>query len=70
MGQVIVKIQAIMSKQGIASLSELSEVTGIRRAALSELANGKRDRVQLEHIARILEAFNIKDMNEILSYEE
>jgi DNA-binding Xre family transcriptional regulator len=67
--KVVVKLQSIMEKNGITSLVQLSEVTGIRRAALSAIANGKRDRIQLEHIERIAAALNIDDMNEIIGFE-
>lgn len=69
MKKVVVKLQSIMEKNGITSLVQLSEVTGIRRAALSAIANGKRDRIQLEHIERIAAALNIDDMNEIIGFE-
>ncbi|WP_059104272.1 helix-turn-helix domain-containing protein [Shouchella shacheensis] len=44
--------------------------TGIRRAALSELASGKRERIQFEHIEKIADALEIEDMNEILKFVE
>lgn len=64
--KLIIKIEEIAKKSGNLSLSELSELTGVRRATLSELANGKRRRIEFAHIERIAEALNIKDIREII----
>lgn len=48
------------------SITQLHIKTGIRRATLSELANGKRQRVQLDHLSKIAEALDITDMNVLL----
>ncbi|MGO3170121.1 MAG: helix-turn-helix domain-containing protein [Bavariicoccus seileri] len=52
------------------SITQLHIKTGIRRATLSELASGKRQRIQLEHIDRIVNALDIKDMNDLFHIEE
>ncbi|MBY7144541.1 helix-turn-helix transcriptional regulator [Virgibacillus sp. NKC19-3] len=49
------------------SINQLHLLTGIRRATLSELASGKRQRVQLEHIEKIADALEIDDINEIIT---
>ncbi|MBY7144591.1 helix-turn-helix transcriptional regulator [Virgibacillus sp. NKC19-3] len=49
------------------SINQLHLLTGIRRATLSELASGKRQRVQLEHIEKIAGALEIGDINEIIT---
>ncbi|OIJ14285.1 MULTISPECIES: helix-turn-helix domain-containing protein [Anaerobacillus] len=51
------------------SIHQLHLITGIRRATLSELANGKRQRIQFEHIEKIANALNIDDINDILRLE-
>jgi DNA-binding Xre family transcriptional regulator len=48
------------------SIHQLHLKTGIRRATLSELANGKRQRIQFDHIEKIANALEIDDINEIL----
>lgn len=50
------------------SINQLHLFTGIRRATLSEIANGKRQRIQLEHIDKIANALCIKDINEIVTF--
>ncbi|WP_163583224.1 helix-turn-helix domain-containing protein [Gracilibacillus saliphilus] len=52
------------------SLNQLHLITGVRRATLSEMANGKRQRIQLEHIEKIANALEISDINEIITIKE
>ncbi|ENH95513.1 XRE family transcriptional regulator [Gracilibacillus halophilus YIM-C55.5] len=52
------------------SLHQLHLLTGVRRATLSELANGKRQRIQLEHIEKIANALDIHDINQIITIQE
>lgn len=66
--RVIVKINEIIEKQGI-SLRELSRLTDIRHATLSELANRKRQNINFGHIERIADAFEITDIREIIDLE-
>lgn len=51
------------------SLRELSRKTDIGHARLSELANGKKQRIQIDHILRIAEAFDITDIRQIMTIE-
>ncbi|WP_025689949.1 helix-turn-helix domain-containing protein [Paenibacillus zanthoxyli] len=48
------------------SLRELSRLSDVRHAALSELANGKRESISFSHIERIAEALKIRDIREII----
>jgi len=63
--KVVVKIPELLQKHGI-SLRELSRLTDIRHAALSELSNGKRQNINFRHIEKIAEALHIDDLREIL----
>ncbi|WP_368654116.1 helix-turn-helix domain-containing protein [Ornithinibacillus sp. 4-3] len=69
MKKVKLQINQLLHNRNI-SLTQLHIKTGIRLAALSELANGKRQRIQFEHLEKIVQAFEIEDMNEILSIVE
>ncbi|MGE6402244.1 helix-turn-helix domain-containing protein [Bacillus cereus] len=66
--KVIVKIHELTKEKGI-SLRELSRLTDIRHAALSELANQKRKNINFKHIEKIAEAFNIEDIREIIDFD-
>lgn len=63
--KVVVKISELTKAHNI-SLRELSRISDVRHAALSELANGKRESISFSHIKRIAEALNITDIREII----
>ncbi|MBP3041039.1 helix-turn-helix transcriptional regulator [Bacillaceae bacterium Marseille-Q3522] len=66
MRKVEIQINEILKKYDL-SLNQLSLLADVRRATLSELANGKRQRIQLEHIEKIANALEIDDINEIIT---
>lgn len=63
--QLEIKIHNLLNQHNI-SLSELSRLSDIEVARLSELANGKRQRIQINHLIRIAEALDIEDIGEII----
>lgn len=67
--KVVVKIADLVKAHQI-SLRELSRRADVRHAALSELANGKRESINFSHIERIAEALNIEDIREIIDLVE
>ncbi|HDR7286089.1 helix-turn-helix transcriptional regulator [Bacillus paranthracis] len=67
--KVIVKIHELTKEKGI-SLRELSRLTDIRHAALSELANQKRQNINFRHIEKIAETFNIDDISKIIDFDK
>ncbi|WP_244209131.1 helix-turn-helix domain-containing protein [Paenibacillus ferrarius] len=52
------------------SLRELSRLSDVRHAALSELANGKRENINFNHIERVAEALEIQDIRQIIDLVE
>lgn len=48
------------------SLRELARLSGIEPSNLSNLANGKRKKIYLEHIERIADALEIEDISKII----
>lgn len=60
-----IKIHNLLNKHNI-SLNELSRLSDIEVSRLSELANGKRQRIQINHLIRIAEALDIDDIREII----
>lgn len=72
-GKVLVKVEIILNEllsRYDLSINRLHLLTGIRRATLSELANGKRQRIQLDHIERIANTLKIEDINEIVTLKK
>lgn len=67
--KVIVKIGELTKKHKI-SLRELSRLSDVRHAALSELSNGKRESISFSHIEKIAGALNISDIREIIELVE
>ncbi len=67
--KVIVKISDLIKQRGI-SLRELSRLSDVRHAALSELANGKRANINFAHIEKIADALGISDIREIIDFVE
>jgi putative transcriptional regulator len=63
--KVKVKIQDLIKRKGI-SLRELSRLTDIRHAALSELSSSKRQNINFHHIEKIADEFGIHDIREII----
>ena len=63
------RLKEILAERNMTQL-QLSKLTGIREAAISALANNQYERVQLSHIARIMETLDIADMNEIMRYKK
>lgn len=66
--RIVVHIQELIEQENI-SLRELGRQADVQISALSPLANGKKQRIDLGHLKRIAEALDINDMNEIISIE-
>lgn len=63
--KIVVRIPELLEVHNI-SLRELSRLTDIRHATLSELQNGKRENINFGHIERIAGALNITDIRKII----
>ena len=58
-------IKEAITKRGLTQ-QQLAEMTKIRPAAISQLCRGYVERLNLDHIARIANALNIQDINELV----
>ena len=63
--RVKINIHELIKQKGI-SIRELSRLTDIRHAALSELANQKRENINFSHIERIANTLELDDIREII----
>ncbi|EQB4897289.1 helix-turn-helix domain-containing protein [Enterococcus faecalis] len=63
--KVEVLINDLLAERNM-SLRELARLSGIEPSNLSNLANGKRKRIYLEHIERIADALEIDDISRIM----
>jgi putative transcriptional regulator len=67
--KVRVKIHDLIEDRNM-SLRELSRKSDIRHAALSELANQKRQNINFSQLERIAESLEIDDIREIIDLED
>lgn len=65
---VVLRIGEAIKKRGLTQ-KEVAEMTGIRPAAISQLARGFVDRLTLDHLARIADALNISDIRELITLQ-
>lgn len=63
------QINKLLQQEDI-SLRELSRLTDIRHADLSELANQKRQNINFNHIKKVADVLNIEDIRDILTIED
>ncbi|MGF1919301.1 helix-turn-helix domain-containing protein [Enterococcus faecalis] len=63
--KVEILINELLAERNM-SLRELARLSGIEPSNLSNLANGKRKRIYLEHIERIADALEIDDISKIM----
>ena len=65
----VVRLKHVLSERGMTQ-KELVELTGLRAAAVSEFANNRRSAINTEHLLKIAEALNIKDISQLVRFEE
>ncbi|AYJ76388.1 transcriptional regulator [Bacillus phage BSP12] len=60
-----VKIKEVLEERGLTQ-KDLAEMTGIRAAAISEMAQGTRTVINKSHLTKIMDALNITRLEDIL----
>ncbi len=69
MRKVRVIVDEIIRARGITQ-TELSDMSGVRQASISELSNNMRKSINREHLAKIADALEIDDISELLIIEK
>ncbi|MGM7720534.1 helix-turn-helix domain-containing protein [Metabacillus sp. Hm71] len=64
-----VNIKQLMKEKNITQL-KLSELTGIRQAAISELINMKRQSININHLEAIINVLRVKDISKYMEIIE
>jgi len=59
------RIKEILEKRNLTQ-KELAEMSGLRTASISEMANNSRTVINKAHLAKIMDALDITDLSEIL----
>ena len=60
-----IRLKDLLDERGIKQ-KELAEETSIRESTISDICRGSRTVMNFEHIAKIAEALEIKDISEII----
>lgn len=63
------KVRELLNKQNMTQ-SRLSEISGVPPATLSDIVNDKRSSVNKVHLVRIAEALRVKNINELIDFEQ
>lgn len=66
--RIRVKLDEVLTARGITQ-TQLSEMSGVRQAAISEMTRNVREQLSLRNLERIADALNIDDINELLTFE-
>ena len=64
--KVRINIDKLLKERGLTQ-KELSDLTDVRQAAISNLRRGFVDRISIDHMERIASALDIDDINDIIS---
>lgn len=64
--EITIKLKDILKEKNITQ-KELAEMTGLREATISELANNSRNAINKDHLILIMKALNITDLNRIIN---
>ncbi|MEK4509462.1 helix-turn-helix domain-containing protein [Paenibacillus sp. FSL K6-2524] len=66
-----IKLKEVLKKNGMTQM-QLSEKSGVNQARISQLCSPKtkRKEVNLEMLEKIALALNIKDISELMQFEE
>ncbi|MCA1319781.1 helix-turn-helix transcriptional regulator [Bacillus tianshenii] len=62
---VEIKVGKLLKDRGLTQ-SQLAEMAGIRQAAISQLSRGFIERLNLDHVEKIINALEIEDIREII----
>lgn len=66
--RIYIKLKEILHDRKI-SQKELSKMTGIRPAAISEIANNQRSTINKDQIEKIAEVLNISKLSDLIVFE-
>jgi len=64
-----IRLDKVLKERGLTQ-KQLSEMTGLRPAAISQLCNNFVQRISIEHIEKIAEALEITDLNELMEIKK
>jgi len=69
MKTIEVKLKQLMKERNLTQ-EQLSEMTGIRRATISEISTNGKNAMNREHLSRIAKALEINDIRQLIDFKE
>ena len=67
--RIVIKLKDLLRQRGMTQ-KELAQITNLREATISELVNSERRVINKEHVTKIAEVLQIKDIRELVDFEE
>lgn len=65
---VKLKVKEAIEKKHITQ-KKLAELSGIRESTISDIVRGSRTVINFEHLSKIAEALEVKQINELIDFE-
>lgn len=69
MRKIRIRLNEVMQERGLTQ-TKLSEMTGVRQAAISEMSRNIREQVNLKTLEKIADKLEIDDISELLVIEK
>lgn len=69
MAKIYVRLKELLNERGLTQ-AQFAEMSGLRKATISELVNNQRMRLEKRHLETIITTLELKDINELLTLEE
>lgn len=66
--RISIRLKALLDERGLTQ-KDLAEMTGIRPAAISALSRSFVERLNIDHMERIVNALELNDLNELITLE-
>lgn len=63
--KIMIRLREIMKERGLTQ-QDLADISGVRRAFISEMCTNARTTINRKNLAAVMDALDIKDVGEIL----
>lgn len=67
--RIVIHLKQRMSERGLTQM-QLSEMTGVRQATISQLTRGNMEKLHLPAIEKIATALEISDITQLITFEQ
>lgn len=66
--RIRIKIKDVLESRKMTQ-KELSQLSGVREATISDIVRGTRTVINFEHLSKIAEALKVTDIREIMDFD-